>query len=53
MARKRQARRRQRKEPSLPEGVLTTAQATRELGVSAATLRRWVKEGRLEAIKVG
>jgi excisionase family DNA binding protein len=44
---------RQRKEPVLPEGFLTTTQATRELGVSAATLRRWVKEGKVEAMKVG
>jgi excisionase family DNA binding protein len=32
---------------------MTTSQATKELGVSAATLRRWVKEGRVEAMKVG
>ena len=53
MANGRQPRRRNRKEPVLPEGVMTTSQATRELGISAATLRRWVKEGRVEAMKVG
>jgi len=49
----RQPRTRNRKQPVLPEGVMTTSQATKELGVSAATLRRWVKEGRVEATKVG
>jgi excisionase family DNA binding protein len=53
MANGKQLRRRERKEPSLPEGVMTTSQATKELGISAATLRRWVKEGRVEAMKVG
>ena len=53
MANGKQPRRRNRKEPVLPEGVMTTSQATKELGVSAATLRRWVKEGRVEATKVG
>jgi excisionase family DNA binding protein len=46
-------KRRERKQPVLPEGFLTTAQAIKELGVSAATLRRWVKEGRVEAVKIG
>ena len=53
MANGKQPRRRERKEPILPEGVMTTSQATKELGISAATLRRWVKEGRVEATKVG
>jgi len=30
-----------------------TAQAAEELGVSQATLRRWVKEGRVDARKIG
>jgi excisionase family DNA binding protein len=46
-------RRRERKQPLLPEGLLTTVQATRELGVSAATLRRWAKDRKVDAMKVG
>jgi len=33
--------------------LIGTAQAAEELGVSQATLRRWVKDGRVEARKVG
>jgi len=36
-----------------PSDFIGTAEAAEELGVSQATLRRWVKDGRVEARKVG
>ena len=53
MGKPKEPQKRTRKAPVLPEGDLTASQAARELGVSSATLRRWVKEGRVEAVRVG
>lgn len=38
---------------SRSESLLTVAEVARELRVSAATVRRWCEEGRLESIRPG
>ena len=38
---------------TLPHDVMVTSEAAKELGVSTATLRRWVSEGRIHGVKVG
>jgi excisionase family DNA binding protein len=36
-----------------PDDKLTTEEVGQELGVSDATIRRWIRDGRLPAIRVG
>lgn len=53
MAKLEKHRTRRGKAAAASADMIGTAEAAEELGISQATLRRWVTEGRMEGVKVG